>query len=80
MADLEKELELDLENLDVGDVAVSIGANLESHLLMSAFVVCSWSQVAYIANYGHRSDSSLWSSLISVHIVCFHEKFSLKCT
>ena len=59
MADLEKELELDLENLDVGDVAVSIGANLESHLLMSAFVVCSWSQVAYIANYGHRSDSSL---------------------
>ena len=40
MADLEKELELDLENLDVGDVAVSIGANLESLLLTSAFVVC----------------------------------------
>ena len=28
----------------------------------------------YCKQYGPRSDCSLWSSLISVHIVCFHDK------
>ena len=28
----------------------------------------------YCKQYGPRSDSSLWSSLIRVHCVCFHDK------
>ena len=34
----------------------------------------------YCEKYGPRSDCSQWSSLIRVHIVCFHDKSSLKCT
>ena len=37
--------------------------------LSSAYFLCS----LYCKQYEHRSDSSLWSCLIMVHIVYFHE-------
>ena len=89
--DLKFDLKANVGHFDLYFIIQDISSKLKVVWLRASFtqvkpsLVCSSCRLKFLGSlickqYGPRSDCSLVSSLIRVHIVCLHEKSSLKCT